>query len=60
VFPHNAEPETFRAHAADLFDAIEKGHVEVDIGADYSLEDFAKATRAAQERLHSGAIVVTC
>ena len=28
VFPHNADPQTFRQNAADLFGAIANGHVK--------------------------------
>ncbi|MCV0369936.1 quinone oxidoreductase [Filomicrobium sp.] len=59
VFPHNADPETFRANAADLFDAIGKGHVTVDIGARFPLEQVADAHRAAEARSVTGAIVIT-
>ena len=59
VFPHNADPETFRANAADLFDAIAKGHVTVDIGARYTLDQIAAAHQAAEARQVHGAIVIT-
>ena len=59
VFPHNADASTFRANAADLFDAIAKGHVKVDIGARYALDDVAAAHRAAEARQVPGAIVIT-
>lgn len=58
VFPHNADPDTFRANAADLFDAIAKGHVGVDIGARFPLEDIAGVHRAAEARSVKGAILI--
>lgn len=58
VFPHNADPETFRANAADLFEAIGKGQVAVDIGARFSLDDIVEAHRAAEARKVTGAIVI--
>lgn len=58
VFPHNADPARFRANAADLFDAVEKGHVSVEIGQRFALDDIVEAHRAAEERRVSGAIVV--
>ena len=58
VFPHNADPEIFRANAADLFEAIAKGHVKVDIGAQFPLDQIAEAHRAAEERRVAGAIVI--
>lgn len=58
VFPHNADPETFRANAADLFDAIGKGHVKVDIGARYPLDQIVEAHRAAEQRQVTGAMVI--
>ena len=58
VFPHNADPATFRANASDLFDAIAKDHVRVDIGARYSLNDIVAAHTAAEARQVYGAIVI--
>ncbi len=59
VFPHNADPQTFRANAADLFDAIARGHVKVDIGARFPLDGIAEAHRAAEERRVAGALLIT-
>ncbi|MFC4167642.1 quinone oxidoreductase family protein [Teichococcus aestuarii] len=59
VFPHNADPATFRANAADLFDAIARGHVTVTIGGRFRLDDIAAAHRAAEERRVEGAILIT-
>lgn len=59
VFPHNADPATFRANAADLFDAIAKGHVTVDIGERFCLDDIAAAHAAAEERRSGGAILIS-
>lgn len=58
VFPHNADPATFRANAADLFDAIDRGHVKVDIAARFPLDQVAEAHRAAEERRVAGAMVI--
>ncbi|MTH79903.1 quinone oxidoreductase family protein [Paracoccus aestuariivivens] len=58
VFPHNSEPETFRANAAMLFDAISRGDVRVDIGARFMLDDIAEAHRAAENRKNAGAILI--
>lgn len=58
VFPHNADPATFRDNAADLFAAIASGHVAVDIGARYALADIAEAHRAAEDRRVKGAILI--
>ncbi|TCK23440.1 NADPH2:quinone reductase [Ancylobacter aquaticus] len=58
VFPHNADPATFRANAADLFDAIANGHVKADIGARFRLDHIAEAHRAAEERRVKGAILI--
>lgn len=59
IFPHNADPATFRANAADLFAAIASGAVKVDIGARFKLADIAAAHRAAEARATTGAIVIT-
>jgi NADPH2:quinone reductase len=58
VFPHNADPATFRANAADLFAAIESGAVKVDIGLRVPFADIAEAHRAAEARATTGAIVI--
>ena len=58
VFPHNADAATFRANAADLFDAIGKGHVQVEIGQRFSLDQVAEAHEAAEARRVSGAILI--
>lgn len=59
VFPHNADPATFRANAAELFDAIARGYVKVDIGARFSLDQIAEAHRAAEDRSVNGALLIT-
>jgi NADPH2:quinone reductase len=59
VFPHNADPATFRANAADLFDAIARGHVTVDIGGRFALDAIVEVHRAAEERRCSGALLIT-
>ncbi|GJE59535.1 quinone oxidoreductase family protein [Methylobacterium trifolii] len=58
VFPHNADAATFRSNAADLFDAIGRGHVRVDIGARFPLERVADAHEAAEARRVAGAILM--
>ena len=58
VFPHNADPETFRANAADLFEAIGRGHVAVDIGGRFPLSEISEAHRAAEAKEIAGAIVI--
>ncbi|MBP0495568.1 quinone oxidoreductase family protein [Pararoseomonas indoligenes] len=59
VFPHNAEPSALRAHAADLFDAIGRNHVAVDIGQRFELAQIVEVHRAAEERRAEGAILIT-
>lgn len=58
VFPHNADAATFRSNAADLFDAIAKGDVAVDIGAHFRLDEIAQAHAAAEGRRFSGALLI--
>ena len=58
VFPHNADPATFRANAADLFEAITSGTVKVDIGLRVPFTEIAEAHRAAEARETTGAIVI--
>ncbi|POR48016.1 quinone oxidoreductase family protein [Bosea psychrotolerans] len=59
IFPHNADAASFRANAADLFDAIAKGHVRVDIGARFTLDEIAGVHEAAEARGVKGAILIT-
>ncbi|WP_352907425.1 zinc-binding dehydrogenase [Mesorhizobium sp. M0816] len=56
--PAQCDPETFRLNAADLFNAINEGHVAVDIGARFPLNDIVEAHRAAEARKVAGAIVM--
>jgi len=58
VFPHNADPATFRANAADVFEAMASGAVRASIGARFSLEQVAQAHRLAESRSNAGAIVM--
>jgi NADPH2:quinone reductase len=58
VFPHNADPATFRANAQDVFDAMASGAVRAAIGARFALADAAEAHRAAESRSVTGAIVL--
>lgn len=58
VFPHNANPETFRANAKDVFDAFESGRIHANIGARFSLQDVARAHAAAEARETTGSIVI--
>lgn len=59
VFPHNADPATFRANAKDVFDAMLSGAIRASIGARFSLDEIASAHRAAEARETTGAIVMT-
>jgi len=59
VFPHNADTQTFRANAADVFDAMRSGAVRAAIGARYDLTQIQDAHRAAERRAVTGAIVIT-
>ncbi|MCJ2036371.1 quinone oxidoreductase family protein [Methylobacterium sp. J-068] len=59
VFPHNADPATFRANAADLFEAIALGHVRVDIGGRFPLDAIVEAHMAAEARRFGGALLIT-
>lgn len=59
LFLHNARTDVFRANAGELFDAIAKGHITVDIAARYSLAEIAEAHRAFESRALAGAVVVS-
>ena len=58
VFPHNATHALLQENAKAVFDAIAKGYVKVQIGAQFPLEQAADAHRAAEGRKVSGAIVM--
>lgn len=58
VFPHNADPEVFRANAAELFDAIGSGIVKPGIGARYAFKDLVAAHKAAESRTTQGATLI--
>jgi NADPH:quinone reductase len=58
VFPHNADPATFRANAADVFEAMAQGAIRATIGARFALAQVADAHRAAEGRATTGAIVL--
>lgn len=58
VFPHNADPATFRANAAEVFEAIETGAVRAAIAARFRLDQVADAHRLAESRAVAGAIVL--
>jgi NADPH:quinone reductase len=58
VFPHNADPVTFRENAADVFQAIGSGAIKATIGARFSLDQIPDAHRAAENRATTGSIVI--
>jgi NADPH2:quinone reductase len=58
VFPHNADPATLRANAAELFDAISRGWVHADVSARFPLDDVVAMHHAAQSRTTHGAVVL--
>ena len=58
VFPHNADPARLRAHAAELFEAIERGWVRAEVSARYRLDDIAAVHRSAQARATHGSVVI--
>ncbi len=58
IFPHNATKELLRENAADLFEAVALGHVGVDIGAEFKLEDIVEVHKAAEARATTGAILI--
>ena len=58
VFPHNADPATFRANAAVLFEAISSGLVKSAIGARFKLDKIGEAHRAAESRATQGATLI--
>ena len=58
VFPHNADPEIFRANAAELFAVIASGAVKPSISAKYSLAAIVEAHKGAESRKTQGATLI--
>jgi NADPH:quinone reductase len=58
VFPHNADPATFSANAADVFAALTSGAIQATIGAKYALGDVQKAHRDAESRATTASIIM--
>lgn len=58
IFPHNADVQTLRANAADMFAWMAKGAVDVEIGARFPLSQVAEAHRAVESRSTQGAVVL--
>ncbi|MBU6439644.1 MAG: quinone oxidoreductase [Betaproteobacteria bacterium] len=58
VFPHNADPATLRANAAELFDAVARGWVRAEVSARFPLDQVVAMHRAAQSRATHGAVVL--
>ena len=58
VFPHNADPEVFRANAAELFAVIASGVVKASISAKFSLDDVVLAHNEAEGRKMQGATLL--
>jgi NADPH2:quinone reductase len=58
VFPHNADPATFRKNAGELMEAIVAGVVSVPIGARYALDDVVTAHHDAEARRSTGSILL--
>ena len=59
VFPHNADPATFRTNAADVFAAMASGAIKATIGARFTLDQLPDAHRAAEARQTTGSMVIT-
>ncbi|MDE2477319.1 MAG: quinone oxidoreductase [Betaproteobacteria bacterium] len=58
VFPHNADPATLCANAAELFDAVARGWVRAEVSARFPLDQVVAMHRAAQSRATHGAVVL--
>ncbi len=58
VFPHNADPATFRANASELFKVIASGVVKPSISATFSLADVANAHKGVESRQTHGATLL--
>lgn len=58
LMSYTATPEELRASAAALFDVVAAGHVHIDIGQTYPLEDAAQAHRDLEARRTTGSTVL--
>lgn len=58
VFPHNADPATFRENAAEVYDAMQRGYFKASFAARVALEDVADAHTLAESRKSAGSIVI--
>lgn len=58
VFPHNADPATFRANADVVFEALRNGWVKPSVSARFTLDKVADAHAMAERRENAGAIVI--
>ncbi|MNV26807.1 Quinone oxidoreductase 1 [compost metagenome] len=58
VFPHNADPVTFRANAEAVFDALRKGWIKPAISARFTLDTVSDAHVMAEKRENAGAIII--
>lgn len=58
LMTYTAKREDLLAHAKDLFEVVEKGIVEVQIGKTYSLADAEAAHRDMQSRRTTGSVVL--
>ncbi|MER1968404.1 quinone oxidoreductase [Castellaniella sp. GW247-6E4] len=56
---HVATAQAMQDAAADLFEQVAGGHIQVTIGQRFALEDVAQAHRALAERRTTGATVLT-
>lgn len=59
LFSHTADPEALRQMAADLFEMILSGKVEIRIDQRFPLEQAAEAQRALEARQTTGATILT-
>ncbi len=58
LMAYTAKREDLLAHARDLFDVVEKGAVEIEIGQTYPLAEAARAHRDLEDRKTTGSTVL--
>ena len=59
LFTYIADPAELQASAAELFDIVGSGKVQIEVGQRFALADAAKAHRALEARQTSGSTVLT-
>ena len=58
LMTYTAKREDLLAHAKDLFDVVEKGHVKIDVRQSYPLSEAERAHRDLEDRKTTGSTIL--